>query len=161
MAASFLLCIPAIFVATNRFAETEKNAIKNLHTRLLMPNSGAPVAAKKVLIVEDEADMCLLLNIILNGKNIQLDHVKSLSAAEAYLLDEQPSVVLLDNQLPDGFGVDFISFLKQNYPAVKIIMISGYDGAAKDVAIENGADTFIEKPFTREQLSQSVKALLN
>ena len=94
-------------------------------------------------------------------KNVQLDHVKSLSAAETYLLEEQPSVVLLDNQLPDGFGVDFISFLKKNYPAVKIIMISGYDGAAKDVALENGADSFIAKPFTREQLSQSVRALLN
>ena len=127
-----------------------------------MPENKATMAkAKKVLIVEDEADMCLLLNIILNGKDIQLDHVKSLSAAETYLQEEQPSVVLLDNQLPDGFGVDFIIFLKKNYPAVKIIMISGYDGSAKDVALENGADTFIEKPFTREQLSQSVKALLN
>lgn len=116
---------------------------------------------KKVLIVEDEADMCLLLNIILNGKDIQLDHVKSLAAAEAYLQEEQPSVVLLDNKLPDGFGVDFISFLKQRYPAVKIVMISGYNGAVKDVALEMGADTFIEKPFTREQLSESVKTLLN
>lgn len=127
-----------------------------------MPNDEATITvAKKVLIVEDEADMCLLLNIILTGKDIQLDHVKSLAAAEAYLQEEEPSVVLLDNQLPDGFGVDFITFLKKNYPAVKIIMISGYDGAAKDVALENGADTFISKPFTREQLSQSVKALLN
>ena len=127
-----------------------------------MPNTKSTITkAKKVLIVEDEADMCLLLNIILNGKDIQLDHVKSLAAAETYLQEEQPSVVLLDNQLPDGFGVDFISFLKKNYPAIKIIMISGYDGAAKDVALENGADTFIEKPFTRDQLSQSVKALLN
>lgn len=117
--------------------------------------------AKKILIVEDEGDMCLLLTIILNGKDIQLDHVKNLSAAEAYLQQQQPSVVLLDNQLPDGFGVDFISFLKQHYPAIKIIMISGFGGAAKDAAIANGADTFIEKPFTREQLSQSVKALLN
>ena len=127
-----------------------------------MPNDEVTITtAKKVLIVEDEADMCLLLNIILTGKDIQLDHVKSLAAAKTYLQEEQPSVVLLDNQLPDGFGVDFISFLKENYPTIKIIMISGYDGSAKEVALENGADTFIAKPFTREQLSQSVKTLLN
>lgn len=127
-----------------------------------MANSEKTIAAsKKILIVEDEGDMCLLLNIILNGKNVQLDHVKSIAAAAIYLQEQQPSVVLLDNKLPDGFGVDFISFLKKNYPAIKIIMISGYDGSVKEVALENGADTFIEKPFTREQLSQSVKAMLN
>jgi two-component system OmpR family response regulator len=121
----------------------------------------SPVPARKVLIIEDEGDMCLLLNIILNGKDIELEHVKSLSAAEAYLQSEQPSIVLLDNKLPDGFGIDFISFLKENYPAVKIIMISGYDRSVKEVAIANGADSFLEKPFTKDQLWQSVNRLLN
>jgi len=116
---------------------------------------------KKVLIIEDEGDMCLLLNILLNGKEMELDHVKNLAAAEEYLQQEQPSVVLLDNKLPDGFGVDFISFIKKNYPAIKIIMISGFDGSVKDVALENGADIFLEKPFTRDQLYQSIKTLLN
>lgn len=117
--------------------------------------------SKKVLIIEDEGDMCLLLNIILNGQDIELDHVKNLAAAEAYLKQEQPQLVLLDNQLPDGFGIDYIPTLKKNYPDMKIAMISGYDGAAKDVALDNGADTFIQKPFTKDQVSQSVKALLN
>jgi DNA-binding response OmpR family regulator len=117
--------------------------------------------AKKVLIVEDEGDMCLLLNIILNNGEFELDHVKNLAAAAEYLKDEQPSLVLLDNQLPDGFGVDFIPVLKKNYPNVKIAMISGFDGAAKDVAMDNGADTYIQKPFTRDELSNSVRSLLN
>jgi DNA-binding NtrC family response regulator len=115
---------------------------------------------KKVLIIEDEGDMCLLLNILLNGKDMELDHVKDLASAEAYLAKEQPSVVILDNKLPDGFGVDFISHIKSNYPQIKIIMISGFDGAAKDVAMENGADTFLEKPFTRDQLYSSITKLL-
>lgn len=116
---------------------------------------------KKVLIIEDEGDMCLLLNILLNGKEMELDHVKNLAAAEEYLQQQQPSVILLDNKLPDGFGVDFISFIKKNYPSLKIIMISGFDGSAKDVALENGADLFLEKPFTKDQLYQSIKSLLN
>lgn len=120
-----------------------------------------PTKTKKVLIIEDEGDMCLLLNILLNGKEMELDHVKNLSSAAEYLEKEQPSVVILDNKLPDGFGVDFISFLKQKYPAIRIIMISGFDGAAKDVALENGADIYLEKPFTRDQLYQSIKGLLN
>ena len=115
----------------------------------------------KVLIVEDEGDMCLLLNIILNGKEMELDHVKTIAAARTYLAKSQPDVVLLDNKLPDGFGVDFISFIKSNYPSVRVIMISGYDPSVGDVALENGADTFLEKPFSREKLYQSIKNLLN
>src|SRR4051812_21303828 len=114
-------------------------------------------STKKVLIVEDEADMCLLLNILLNGKEMELDHVKTLKAAEDYFRDTLPDVVLLDNKLPDGFGVDFIPFIKKNYPSAKVIMITGYDPSVGDVAIENGADTFLQKPFTRENLYQSVK----
>ena len=40
-------------------------------------------------------------------------------------------------------------------------MISGFDASAKDIALENGADIFLEKPFTREQLYQSIKGLMN
>ena len=116
---------------------------------------------KKVLIIEDEGDMCLLLNIILNGKDMDLDHVKNLAAAETYFKTEQPEVVILDNKLPDGFGVDFISHIKSNYPTIKIIMISGFDGSAKDVALHNGADIFLEKPFTKEQLYKAIDSLMN
>ncbi len=117
--------------------------------------------AKKVLIIEDEADMCLLMNIMLTSKEMELDHVKSISAAKEYLNGEKPSVVILDNKLTDGMGVDFISFIKQHYPDVKIVMISGFSGAAKNLALDNGADKFLEKPFTKENLYKSVKELLN
>jgi DNA-binding NtrC family response regulator len=119
-----------------------------------------PTHTKKVLIIEDEGDMCLLLNIMLNGKEMELEHVKTIASAEEYLQREKPAVVILDNKLPDGFGIDFISFIKKNYPSIKIIMISGYDGSARDVALHNGADIFLEKPFTRDMLYQSIVSLM-
>ena len=120
-----------------------------------------PEPTKKALIVEDESDMCLLLNIMLNGDGVELDHVKTLTAATEYLQAQNPSVVILDNKLPDGFGIDFISTIKKDYPGVKIIMISGYDASAEDVALDNGADVFLQKPFTKNQLYQSMMSLLN
>ena len=120
-----------------------------------------PAKTKKVLIIEDEGDMCLLLNIILAGKELELDHVKSLAAAQDYLQQEQPAVVLLDNKLPDGYGIDFISVLKESYPAVKIVMISGFDSSAKDVALANGADVYLEKPFTKTQLYDAIMPVLH
>jgi DNA-binding response OmpR family regulator len=115
---------------------------------------------KKILIIEDEGDMCLLLNLILTGKEMELDHVKNLAAAADYLKTQQPDAVLLDNKLPDGFGVDFISYLRHHYPSIKVIMISGYDGSVKDVALHNGADAYLEKPFTKEQIYQAIKGVL-
>lgn len=116
---------------------------------------------KKIFIVEDEGDMCLLLNIMLQEKAITLDHAKTIAAAQKYLENEQPSIVILDNKLPDGRGVDFVSYIKKNYPSIKIVMISGSATDAKAAALKNGADVFIEKPFTKEQLYNSVKQLLN
>lgn len=112
-------------------------------------------SAKKVLVVEDEGEIALLLNIILNEKNLELDYVNNLLSADEYLQKEEPSVIILDNKLPDGFGVDFISYIKKKYPSIKIIMISGF-ASARDVALANGADVFFEKPFSRKELYKSI-----
>lgn len=117
--------------------------------------------AKKVLIIEDEGDMCLLLNIILQDEDHKVDHVKNLHAAAAYLQNQRPEVILMDNKLPDGFGVDFIPIAKKLSPASGIIMLTGFDASAGDVAIENGADLFLTKPFTRAQVTTAVNSLLN
>ncbi len=117
-------------------------------------------AAEKILIIEDEGEMCLLLNILLTDDHVELEHVKSLSAATKYLDQNQPALILLDNKLPDGYGVDYIRYIRQRYPSTKIIMITGFDNSAEDVALENGADAFLQKPFTREQLTTAVKSLL-
>ena len=116
---------------------------------------------KKILCIEDEGDICLLLDLLLNGKATIVDHVKTLAAAKEFLEKEQPELILLDNRLPDGLGVDFIGYIKANYPGIKIIMITGVDVSAQDFALEVGADKFLSKPFTRAQLQESVSHLLN
>jgi two-component system OmpR family response regulator len=117
--------------------------------------------AQKILIIEDEGEMCLVLNILLNDEDVEPEHVTNLSSAAEYLEKSQPALIILDNKLPDGYGVDFISYIKKNYPSIKIIMITGFDGSVKDVALENGADIFLEKPFTKKQLFDSIKNLLS
>jgi two-component system, OmpR family, response regulator len=71
-----------------------------------------------------------------------------------------PSIIILDNKLPDGFGVDFISYVKKKYPSIKIIMISGLT-SARDVAMENGADVFLDKPFSMDEFNKAIDQLLN
>lgn len=115
--------------------------------------------AKKVLVVEDEGEMGLVLDMILNERQFKLDYVNNLLSADEYLQKQKPSLIILDNKLPDGFGVDFISYLKKKYPSIKIIMISGLP-TARDVALENGADMFFEKPFPLEEFQKAIDRLL-
>lgn len=116
--------------------------------------------AKKILVVEDEGEMSLVLEMILKERKFELDYVNDLLSADEYLAKQQPSMILLDNKLPDGFGVDFISYVKKKYPSIKIIMISGF-GTARDVALENGADMFFEKPFPLEDFFEAIDRLSN
>jgi len=115
----------------------------------------------KILVIEDEGEMCLLLSLILDDQGMVVDHVNTLSAARKFLEKEVPSLILLDNRLPDGLGIDFINYIRESLPDVKIIMISGVDPEAEDAALETGADHFLAKPFTKRQLHDSIRNLLN
>jgi DNA-binding response OmpR family regulator len=113
-----------------------------------------------ILLVEDEGEMCLLLTMALQDDNVHIEHVNSIQTAHAFLQKKHPSVVLLDNRLPDGFGFDLIGFIKANCPSTKVIMMSGVDKAAADFALETGADAFLSKPFKKSALLASIRSVL-
>lgn len=115
--------------------------------------------AKKLLVVEDQGEMCLILDLILSDRNLESDYVNNLLDADEYLQKHKPPVIILDNQLPDGFGVDFITYVKKKYPGTKIIMISGFS-TARDVALENGADAFLEKPFSLDNVNKTIDRVM-
>ena len=126
-----------------------------------MPTATMPKTkrAKKLLVVEDQGETCFLLGLILSERKFESDYVNNLLDADEYLQKNKPSVILLDNKLPDGFGVDFITYVKKKYPKIKIIMISGFS-TARDVAIENGADVFLEKPFSMDNVNEALDRVM-
>jgi two-component system OmpR family response regulator len=114
-----------------------------------------------VLIVDDELDICYLLSGILKQKNFRTGFVNSLSEAEIALRNDTPSLLFLDNRLPDGFGLDFIPYAKRNYPQMKIVMISAHDSSAdRKRAYEGGADLFIGKPLNRDLINEAISQVL-
>ena len=114
----------------------------------------------KILIVDDEGDICYLLKNALKNSGYVVDHVNSLSQADVFLREEQPKVLFLDNRLPDGWGINSIRNIKTDFPGMKIIVITG-DNSSLDRkrAISNGADLFIAKPFTREEIVEAVRSV--
>lgn len=133
---------------------------------ILPASKNAPILKntpdKKVLIVDDEVDICNLLSWILKQKKLAASYVNTLSDAAVALKKGAPSILFLDNYLPDGFGVEFIQFVKENYPETKIIMITAHDSfSEKQKALNKGADFFISKPFTKALINETIDMLLN
>ncbi len=118
-----------------------------------------PKEKEKILVVDDDGQMGLVLDMILHESRFELDYVSDLLSADEYLKKQQPLAVILDNKLPDGYGLDFIVYIKKMYPALKIIMISGF-GLAREAALENGADLFFEKPFNLDEFNEGIDKLL-
>jgi len=116
----------------------------------------------KVLIIDDETDICYLLSSLLKQKNLETEYVYNLSDATLALRKEVPEIIFLDNHLPDGLGMNFIEYIKNNYPSSKIVVITAHDTPAdRSKALSEGADFFIAKPFTREVIYRTVEQLTN
>lgn len=114
----------------------------------------------QALIVDDEVDICFLLNYLLKKSDIRSEYVTSIRDAKEALRKDHPRVMLLDNHLSDGLGLDFIPYVKDHYPSVRIIMITAFDGhEEKEKAMALGAAAFISKPFTRDDILEVVHQL--
>lgn len=112
---------------------------------------------QKVLIVDDEPDVCFLISRILRGRNLKTEYAGNLAEAGLALMGDPPSLIFLDNSLPDGQGIDFIPFLKKNYPGIRVIIITANDSPwDKKRAFQQGADDFLGKPLSLELVNRSL-----
>ena len=111
------------------------------------------IMSNRVLIVDDEIDICLLLKSLLRSQSVESSFVQTLADAEKTIEQLQPSILFLDMNLPDGNGIQKIELFKKQSPNTNIIMMSAYDTIEdRRKALEKGADIFLSKPFTRKQI---------
>lgn len=80
---------------------------------------------KKVLIIDDEPDLCVLLKSYFTRKKYKVFYAHNLSEGEKLLNEIQPDVLLLDNNLPDGMGWNKIVEFEQSVIPSTIILMSG------------------------------------
>ncbi len=110
-----------------------------------------------VLIVDDEPDICFLFGRILKMRNLRTAFARNLAEASCSVRADPPSLIFLDNSLPDGQGIDFISFLKEHYPGTRIIIVTANDGSIDKIrAFQQGADDFLAKPLSLEQINRTL-----
>lgn len=103
----------------------------------------------KILLVDDEEDICILLTGILEREGFHTSYALNLKDAKGKLeRPQQYAAVFIDLNLPDGIGSQLIPVIKKANSNTKVIIISAYDrGLAK--ATGEGADYAIKKPFSR------------
>jgi two-component system, OmpR family, response regulator len=115
---------------------------------------------KFALIIDDEIDICVLLSGILKQNGIKATFTTTLTQGISKLSLSDFDVLFLDNNLPDGSGLDTMKEIKNLHPKLRIIMISAYDGdKERDTAHKNGAYFFLGKPLTTDMINGVLKNL--
>jgi len=110
----------------------------------------------KVLIIDDEKDICYLISEILQDEKFITESVFNSSEAIKKLETFRPDLIILDVWLGPNSELDGIELLKKIMtinPLIPVIVITGHGTVDMAVnAIKNGAYDFIEKPFNSEKI---------
>jgi len=110
-----------------------------------------------ILIIDDEPDICRLLQLNLSKYGYKVKYVHALSEGWQVLRNSPPDVLFLDIHLPDGSGLEALPRIKQMYPNLQVITISAYDnGLEKEKALTAGAAHFLPKPFNVGKLQEII-----
>ena len=115
----------------------------------------------RVLIVDDSALARRNLRQILESANCEVDEAEDgLAALERYFLDK-PDVVLLDLVMRGMYGLDVLEKLRQLDPLAKVVVVTAdVQTSSQQLVDQAGAKAFITKPFDREEIIGTLKAVL-
>ncbi len=115
---------------------------------------------KSVLIIDDEEELCMLMELVLEREHFHVKSIHGLEDALETIKTLKPDYIFLDNHLPDGMGIDFIKKMVEVYPAAKIVMMTAYnEKKLNEKAIQQGASYFLHKPFNRNNIENIINSL--
>jgi len=114
-----------------------------------------------VLVVEDEATQQTILTEYLSRQGLSVSAVGTGALMRESLNLGVPRIVLLDVGLPGEDGFALARWLRERYPRLGIIMVTGAtDMVDRIVGLETGADDYVTKPFDTRELLARIKSLL-
>jgi DNA-binding NtrC family response regulator len=106
----------------------------------------------KILIVDDEAELRMLLKSLLET-DFSVTEADSGASLQKCFTQDTPDVILLDLKLPDANGLDLLPIIKKSWPDTEVIVLTGeatFEAAVQ--ATKRGAYHFINKPFDTQAL---------
>ncbi|MEF1255450.1 MULTISPECIES: response regulator [unclassified Vibrio] len=115
----------------------------------------------KILVVDDDQEICELLEEYLTKQGYQVDAVNDGEQMKSYLEQQgYPELILLDVMLPGDDGFTLCQQVRR-HSSVPIIMLTAVsDDTDQIIGLEIGADDYIAKPFNPRHLTARIKAVL-
>ena len=117
------------------------------------------MTAKKLLIVDDEADICELIEITLMRMDISSQSALNFTDAKILLDTEDFDLCLTDMNLPDGNGIELVKHVQKHYSDLPIAVITAHGNMESAVtALKAGAFDFVSKPVDLQILRNLISA---
>lgn len=115
----------------------------------------------RILIVDDDENICRVVTRVLQQENHEVDSVGSYQKLKERMERANIDIIFLDVHLPDKQGDDAIQELKLQDPLLQVIIVTGDLSVERAVnAIKSGAADYITKPFTRESIIHVTNGVL-
>jgi DNA-binding NtrC family response regulator len=115
----------------------------------------------RILVIDDEDIVLMSCKRALASEGYDVMTVKSGIDGLKLLEDNTFDLVLTDLKMPDIDGIEVLRIVKEKWPHIKVIIMTGYQTVETAVkAIKLGAFDYIEKPFTPEQILLAVRNAL-
>ncbi len=114
-----------------------------------------------ILVVDDDNDMCLLLNRFLSRNGYAVASANSGQEAIAWMKKNKPSLVLCDFRLDDMTGTELLGKIKEAHPDASVIIITGYSDVKDAVEVMKlGAYDYVTKPLFPDEILLTIKKAL-
>jgi two-component system KDP operon response regulator KdpE len=118
------------------------------------------MAMIRVLTIDDEKQIRKLLKIGLEAEGFLVSDASGATEGLDAVVKQKPDIVLLDLNLPDGYGLDLLKRVRE-FSEVPVIVLSVKDKEADKIELlEAGADDYITKPFGMGELLARIRAIL-
>lgn len=116
---------------------------------------------QKILVIDDDRDMCLLLKHFLTRKGYEVTEMYNGKKALEYLETAQPDLIMSDLRLEDMDGIELLKKIKEKYAAVPVIIMTGYSDIKTSVnAIKLGAFDYVTKPLLPDEILLTIQHAL-
>lgn len=120
----------------------------------------APLAPTRVLVVDDDPELCGLLSEYLSANGYQVHCVGDGSAMREAMASSQPDVIVMDLMLPGEDGLSLTRSIKAQWDIPVLMLSARGEETDRVIGLEVGADDYLPKPFGPRELLARLRALL-
>lgn len=119
------------------------------------------MSTKKILIVDDNPNMSILLSDILEIFDFEGFHAENGKDALERLRENKYDMVFTDLRMPQMDGYDLLAAIKTEHPSMPVVVVTGYAvGDSREDELSQKADGFLHKPFKVDEIESILSNLL-